>query len=67
MPFTVVADSRVRLSRAVCAGIYLQAELSRIVALMAEFDVHVTHTTIMRWVLRYSPRIREAVELASDN
>lgn len=41
----------------VCVRWYLTYRLSYrdLVALMAESDVHVSHTTIMRWVFRYVP------------
>ncbi len=40
-----------------CVRWYLTYRLSYrdLVALMAEWDVHVSHTTIMRWVFRYVP------------
>ena len=40
-----------------CVRWYLTDRLSYsdLVALMAEWDVHVSHTTIMRWVFRYVP------------
>ena len=40
-----------------CVRWYLTYRLSYrdLVALMSEREVHVTHTTIMRWVLRYVP------------
>jgi transposase-like protein len=43
-----------------CVRWYLTYRLSYrdLVALMAERDVHVTHTTIMRWVFRYVPEYK---------
>jgi transposase-like protein len=40
-----------------CVRWYLTYRLSYrdLVALMAERDVHLTHTTIMRWVVRFVP------------
>ena len=40
-----------------CVRWYLTYRLSYrdLVTLMAEWDVHVSHTTIMRWVFRYVP------------
>lgn len=40
-----------------CVRWYLTYRLSYldIVSLMAEWDVHLSHTTIMRWVFRYVP------------
>jgi transposase-like protein len=47
-----------------CVRWYLTYRLSYrdLVSLMAEREVHVTHTTIMRWVFTIRTRIREAVE-----
>jgi transposase-like protein len=55
MPFTGGGDSRAMSS--ICVRWYLTYRLSYrdLVALMAEREVHLTHTTIMRWVLRFVP------------
>ncbi len=47
-----------------CVLWYLTYRLSYrdLVALMAKRDVHLTHTTIMRWVFPIRARIREEME-----
>jgi hypothetical protein len=44
-----------------CVRWYLTYRLSYrdLVALMAERDVHLTHTTIMRWVFRFVPEYKK--------
>lgn len=44
-----------------CVRWYLTYRLSYrdLVALMTEWDVHVSHTTIMRWVHRYVPEYEQ--------
>jgi transposase-like protein len=40
-----------------CVGWYLRYKLSfrHLVEMMAERDLHLAHTTILRWVRRYTP------------
>ena len=46
-----------------CVRWYITYRLSYrdLVAMMAERGMYVSHTTIMRWVLRYVPGIRETM------
>jgi transposase-like protein len=53
MPYTGDADSPARSLKAACAE--ANWEVSNFGALMAEWGVHVSYTTIMRWVSRYVP------------
>jgi len=47
-----------------CVRWYLRYKLSfrDLVEMMAERGLNLAHTTILRWVRRYAPRVRQAVE-----